>query len=420
MSPESRKINCGFIQFAVVPGDIEANLSSFVRGLDSLVVSSPGLLVLPEMWSCGFDYSRMDAHGGRTPEIIAILTKTARLLGVFLAGSLPEVDGARIYNTMFLVGPDGIMGRHRKSRLFAPMGEDRFFAPGPLPGRWKTPVAGIAPLVCFELRFPELARGAVASGAEIIVVSAQWPGARIGQWRLLLKARALENQAFVVAANACGRISDEPGGYSGVIAPDGTVLSEAGAGEEAAMVTVDMGLTDTVRQRFSTVASPAPADRAATKVVSREEISEHLAPYRKNGQKVVFTNGCFDILHPGHVIYLEEARRLGDCLVLGLNSDASVRRLKGEERPVNNESGRARVIAALACVDFVVIFGEDTPIELIRMVRPDILVKGGDWPVEKIVGGPGVEAYGGRVLSIPLVAGHSTTGIIDGIKISAP
>jgi rfaE bifunctional protein nucleotidyltransferase chain/domain len=130
---------------------------------------------------------------------------------------------------------------------------------------------------------------------------------------------------------------------------------------------------------------------------------------------VVFTNGCFDILHPGHVDYLERARAMGSCLVVGLNSDASVRRLKGCCRPVNGQDSRARVLAALACVDAVIVFEEDTPYALIQAVGPDVLVKGGDWSLDRIVGRDLVEAAGGRVCSIPLLAGHSTTGIVERI-----
>lgn len=129
----------------------------------------------------------------------------------------------------------------------------------------------------------------------------------------------------------------------------------------------------------------------------------------------MFTNGCFDIIHPGHVDYLERARSMGSCLVVGLNSDASVRRLKGALRPVNDQQSRARVLAALACVDFVIIFDEDTPLELIRKVSPDVLVKGGDWSVDRIVGREVVEAAGGTVCSIPLLAGYSTTGTVERI-----
>ncbi len=132
--------------------------------------------------------------------------------------------------------------------------------------------------------------------------------------------------------------------------------------------------------------------------------------------KVVFTNGCFDILHVGHVRYLKDARALGDVLVVGINSDASVKRLKGPERPVNNERDRAEVLASLGCVDYVMQFDDDTPLALIEAVAPDILVKGGDWPVEKIVGSKFVLARGGEVISLPFHPGHSTTSILETIK----
>lgn len=135
------------------------------------------------------------------------------------------------------------------------------------------------------------------------------------------------------------------------------------------------------------------------------------------GYRLVFTNGCFDILHPGHVDLLQRARALGDGLVLGLNSDASVRRLgKGPERPLNSEAERAFVLAGLTCVDFIVVFDEDTPLELIQTVRPHVLVKGGDWPVEQIVGRDVVAAEGGEVVSLPLLSGYSTTGLVERIR----
>lgn len=132
--------------------------------------------------------------------------------------------------------------------------------------------------------------------------------------------------------------------------------------------------------------------------------------------RVVFTNGCFDILHVGHVRYLQQARELGDLLVVGLNSDASVKRLKGPERPVQNQDDRSEILAALGCVEFVTLFEEDTPAQLIEAVKPDVLVKGGDWPVEKIEGSKFVLARGGEVKSLPFHEGRSTTSIIDRMK----
>jgi rfaE bifunctional protein nucleotidyltransferase chain/domain len=158
-------------------------------------------------------------------------------------------------------------------------------------------------------------------------------------------------------------------------------------------------------------------DLLKTKLASREEASKLISGQRLKGRKIVFTNGCFDLLHPGHVDYLMKARDLGQFLVLGLNSDDSVRRLnKAPDRPVNSESARAAVLAGLVCVDLIVIFNEDTPLELIKALRPDVLVKGNDWPLEKVVGYREVKESGGNVLTIPLLEGYSTTSLIEKLK----
>ena len=159
--------------------------------------------------------------------------------------------------------------------------------------------------------------------------------------------------------------------------------------------------------------------------MSANELTQVLESYRLEGKKIVFTNGVFDILHVGHVTYLEKAKELGDVLVVGLNDDSSVRRLnKGPERPINPEDARAKVLSALKSVDQVVIFGEDTPYELIKVVQPDILVKGGDYdpecldPEDKryMVGSDIVRDRGGKVAAIPLVSGFSTTGIVTRLR----
>ena len=137
---------------------------------------------------------------------------------------------------------------------------------------------------------------------------------------------------------------------------------------------------------------------------------------RAAGRTIVFTNGVFDILHPGHVRYLQAARRQGDLLIVGLNSDASVRRNKGPHRPINPEEERAELLEALACVDAVSVFDEDTPAEIIRRVQPDILVKGADWPADQIVGRDTVEARGGRVVLEKVETGYSTSAIIERVR----
>lgn len=151
-------------------------------------------------------------------------------------------------------------------------------------------------------------------------------------------------------------------------------------------------------------------------IIARDKIAGFCQILREGGQRVVFTNGCFDILHAGHVRYLAKARSFGDCLVLGLNTDSSVRRIKGENRPVNSELDRAEVAGALKAVDYVVLFEEPTAEELIRQVHPDVYVKGGDYTVETLPEGQIVLGYGGRVELVELVEGRSTTNVIARIK----
>ncbi|MDX2304080.1 MAG: D-glycero-beta-D-manno-heptose 1-phosphate adenylyltransferase [Microscillaceae bacterium] len=156
----------------------------------------------------------------------------------------------------------------------------------------------------------------------------------------------------------------------------------------------------------------------ADKIQSLEEASAQVTQWKSEGKKVVFTNGCFDIVHLGHIDYLEKARQKGDKLVVGVNTDASVRRLKGEKRPVVPEYPRARMIAAFEFVDLVVLFEEDTPLRLIETLNPDILTKGSDYEIKNIVGAEFVLGQGGRVETLDLVEGYSTSGIIEKIKVT--
>lgn len=153
-----------------------------------------------------------------------------------------------------------------------------------------------------------------------------------------------------------------------------------------------------------------------SKILTREQAVAQAAEWRAEGQQIVFTNGCFDIVHLGHIDYLEKARNLGDRLILGLNTDASVSCIKGPLRPVVNEYARARLMAALEFVDAVILFGEPTPLELIEAVQPDVLVKGNDYTIDTIVGADFVLARGGRVETVELVPGYSTTKLIERIR----
>ncbi len=151
------------------------------------------------------------------------------------------------------------------------------------------------------------------------------------------------------------------------------------------------------------------------KILTWEALKREVERERSEGKKVAFTNGCFDILHAGHVQYLNEARKAGDLLILGLNSDASVRAIKGEKRPLIPQGERAEVVAALAAVDYVTLFEEPTPLTLIEYLRPDLLVKGGDWKEESVVGRDAVRSWGGRVVIVPMTEGVSTTNIVEKI-----
>jgi rfaE bifunctional protein nucleotidyltransferase chain/domain len=145
------------------------------------------------------------------------------------------------------------------------------------------------------------------------------------------------------------------------------------------------------------------------------ELRPLLGILQATGKKIVFTNGCFDLIHTGHTRYLAKAKSLGDLLIVAVNSDSSVRMIKGEKRPINTQAERAEILAALESVDFVTIFDEPDPHKIISELQPDVLVKGGDWPIEKIIGRDIVEARGGRVVNVPYVEGASTTGIIEKI-----
>jgi rfaE bifunctional protein nucleotidyltransferase chain/domain len=193
-------------------------------------------------------------------------------------------------------------------------------------------------------------------------------------------------------------------------------MEEAGESAVFAKVKLENKSRDDQRAQFNTAAPRPYSFDDQDKISDLAALSEEIAVQKQLGRKVVFTNGCFDLLHPGHVAYLQEARKLGDFLVVGLNSDASVRAIKGAGRPVSDQKSRARVLAALGAVDRVVLFDEETPLKLIKKIMPDVLVKGADWPIDRIVGGAEVIAAGGAVINVPTVASFSTTGIIEKVK----
>jgi D-beta-D-heptose 7-phosphate kinase/D-beta-D-heptose 1-phosphate adenosyltransferase len=180
----------------------------------------------------------------------------------------------------------------------------------------------------------------------------------------------------------------------------------------AGIVVAKVGTVPIARHELVAVLTPSSGISGAEKILDGERLTQRIAEWRAAGETIVFTNGCFDLLHVGHITLLEDCRRFGSKLVLGLNSDDSIRRLKGPSRPIVADRERSRVMAALAAVDAVVLFEEDTPLELIRAVKPDVLVKGGDYIAESVVGYEDVTARGGRVEIVPTVEGFSTTNIV--------
>ena len=412
----------GFLQFEVQYGKPAENLERVRALLDRMQPEADTLLVLPELWATGFDYDHAEELARQTPQLLEELTRLSGQYSVYLAGSLMEGleqgrDGKNVFNTLFISGPGGVAGKYQKRHLFSYWQEDRFFLPGEVFPLVKTPWCLIGGLVCYDLRFPEVARQHTFWGARMLVVSAQWPTVRLDHWKTLLQARAIENQVFVTACNSCGKTGGHDlGGNSMVVAPDGIILLEGGRDEEGRAVALREGDVEQLRDRFCPAGERPRRVQDRKKYIDLETLFKQLAAVRNQGSKVAFTNGCFDILHSGHVSYLEKARETADCLVVGLNSDRSVRALKGEGRPVNNKNERARVLAALDCVDFVVLFSEETPAKLISEIMPDVLVKGADWPEDEIVGAREVRANGGDVVRVKFEHDLSTTSVISRIR----
>ncbi|MFH0810557.1 MAG: D-glycero-beta-D-manno-heptose 1-phosphate adenylyltransferase [Pseudomonadota bacterium] len=422
----------GCAQFEVQEGWPKTNLSVALDAIRRLAQRGAGLVLLPEMFSTGFHYEGLAGLATGTPAILGRLREEAARLGVAICGSMPEPEEGRIFNTSYLIDERGeLAAAYRKVHLFSPTGEPRHFAAG------DTAVVGVAAglrlglLTCYDLRFPELARALCLAGAQALCVVAQWPAARAAHWRLLTRARALENQLYLVACNGCGSTAGglDLAGGSVVVSPQGEVLAEAGTRAEEILAPLEPDRTEEFRRLLPALAERRPQayrhvekgparglKNPAAKVMSIEDCAPRLAAIRAGGGRIVFTNGCFDLLHVGHVRYLALARCLGDCLVVGMNTDGSVRALKGDTRPLVPEERRSEVLAALEVVDFVIPFSELTPERLICLIQPDVLVKGADWRPEAVVGREIIEARGGRVVLIDTTPGASTTALIEAVR----
>jgi D-beta-D-heptose 7-phosphate kinase/D-beta-D-heptose 1-phosphate adenosyltransferase len=283
-----------------------------------------------------------------------------------------------------------------------------------------------ATVVCPNLKELAEATGVAAQETEALMAAgeAQRKEHEIGYLAVTMseKGMRLMGDAVVFTSAARAReVFDVSGAGDTVIAVLGAGMAAGLRIETAAelanlaagIVVAKVGTVPVAAHELVAALTPSSGVMAGEKILDRERLLQRIAEWRAAGETIVFTNGCFDLLHVGHITLLEDCRRFGSKLVLGLNSDKSVGRLKGPTRPIVGERERSRVMAALAAVDAVVMFAEDTPIELIRLVRPDVLVKGGDYSVQTVVGHEDVIAAGGRVEIVPTVEGFSTTNLVE-------
>jgi len=422
MKQSESTFKMGIFQFTPKEKDIHANWKKVESAISETARAGAELLLLPELWATGPLCESDEYLAHEIPELLLKLKILAETNGIHIVGTLPELamdeSGKKLFNTTYVIGPDNMFHTYRKIHLFAPMMEDHVFSPGTDPVALWIPFRkaelGLGLITCFDLRFPELVRHLVYLGVDLVLLSALWPLSRRHHLELLMESRAIENQCFMAGANAWGMLGDtEFGGGSEIIGPQGEILARASDGETTVLAELDMNEIHSARQGFFTAHAPRSWwPKANPKILDLSSLSNAVNRRRKAGQEMVFTNGCFDLLHAGHVSYLESARHLGDYLVVGLNSDKSVREIKGPERPVNPEAMRAHVLAGLAAVDYVVIFDDPTPLHLIQTVIPNILVKGADWEEKDIVGAETVKNAGGRVARIPFVYDISTSRVL--------
>jgi len=242
----------GLIQLEVKPGDTDANLAAALTEIAGLAEKKAGLAILPEMWSCGFDNLNLDRHARQTPIILEKLSGIAAQHQIMIAGSMPESSGNKIYNTLYLIDRDGsLAGSYRKVHLFSMTREPAFFAPGNQNAVCRTSLGKIGLMICYDLRFPELCRALALKGADMVIVSAQWPLIRIPHWKTLLQARAIENQIFIAGVNCCGYDGDiQYGGHSRLISPAGHIIAEAAAHADTLCADIDFQEIEEIRKKM--------------------------------------------------------------------------------------------------------------------------------------------------------------------------
>lgn len=333
----------GFVQFEVVSGDPSANLARLTETLQQLQPPPLSLILLPELWGTGFAYGRLDQLLPRVGRLLKELQTLAARFDILLAGSLPEAapGSTLFFNTLWFVGAEGVIGHARKTHLF-PGEEIAFVASTEVPTPVNSTMGCFGAMICYDLRFPDVARHQTMQGADCLICAAQWPAARLSHLRDLAVARAIENQTYLAVCNAVGINGEVPlGGGSLIVAPDGKILSAAGKGPQAEVVKVDWRSVQEARSVFRSFSvNPAPA-RVRDKLVDITACLERLAARRCAGQRLVYCRwdgGGEKRTIP--VTLLEAARNRGDFLVVAVGDSIA--------------AGDRVLLAALACVDMVV------------------------------------------------------------------
>ena len=244
-------ITAAAIQFTIKQGDVDANLAYIRAALPRVAADGANLVVLPEMWTCGFAYKNLNELALRSAGILEELLTLSLELKLVIVGSIPEPNGDKVFNTVYVVDNGVLAGVYRKIHLFSLLGEDRAFSGGDSWLLAETSIGKVGVIICYDLRFPELSRRLALEGARVICVPAQWPKPRQEHWRTLLRARAIENQLFVVACNACGIIGKlDFFGMSMIIDPKGEVLADAGECDRDIIAPLDMQMMDDWRAQI--------------------------------------------------------------------------------------------------------------------------------------------------------------------------
>lgn len=361
MTATQRIRHIGFIQLQVTQGAIGTNLGRLQQVLAQLDPPRPSLIVLPELWATGFAYRELPKLQDEVATLPDRLQELAKRYDIILAGSLPERiierTGAKenlFYNTMQLIGSDGTFGTYRKLHIFP--GEEEAFRPWPgAASAIATPAGTFGCMICYDLRFPDLARSQCQQGADLLLCSAQWPLARIEHWRALTIARAIENQTFVVACNGVGKNGELTlGGHSLVVSPAGEILYEGGEDEAAKIVEIDWQLKKDAQAGFKSFTA-APYSVSTAKIAT-PEICVAIAGQRAGtGQRVVYVALERNVAFSRAIEILETARQRGDFLVLGVQT------AEEDGKKEANPTDLIKSYAVLGCVDAVFDLDELSP-----------------------------------------------------------